>query len=111
MYKRPEEQGGHAFLPLAWFRPPIHVRACQINAWPILRGCLLARRMAGRTDGIGFEQALEALFGLPTRFSPRRCAQSVQCSGTFDEFDYLRIAQNLHGIRKKPVKREKYAFL
>ena len=55
MYKRPEEQGGHAFLPLAWFRPPIHVRACQINAWPILRGCLLARRM----DGIGFEQALQ----------------------------------------------------
>ena len=55
MYKRPEEQGGHAFLPLAWFRPPIHVRACQINAWPILRGCLLARRI----DGIGFEQALQ----------------------------------------------------
>ena len=70
MYKRPVEQGGHAFLPLAWFRPPIHVRACQINAWPILRGCLLARRI----DGIGFEQALQKRSrrpppGLTTRFT------------------------------------------
>ena len=52
MYEQAQlsEQGGHAFLPLAWFRPPIHVRACQINARPILRGCLLARRMGQFTS-------------------------------------------------------------